>query len=97
MGNKESLSIMVCYAKAQQQETISLIVPSQTSVLQAIQQSGILERYPEINLSENSVGIFGNVATLNQVLQDKDRVEIYRSLQMNPMEARRLRAEHDDI
>ena len=51
--------------------------------------------YPEINLSENSVGIFGNVATLNQVLQDKDRVEIYRSLQMNPIEARRLRAEHD--
>ena len=67
---------MVCYAKAQQQETISLTVPSQTSVLQAIQQSGILERYPEINLSENSVGIFGNAATLNQVLQDKDRVEI---------------------
>ena len=95
MGNKESISIMVCYAKAQQQETISLMVPSQTSVLQAIQRSGILERYPEINLSENSVGIFGNVATLNQVLQDKDRVEIYRSLQMNPIEARRLRAEHD--
>ena len=87
---------MVCYAKAQQQETISLIVPSQTSVLRAIQQSGILEKYPEINLSENSVGIFGNVVTLNQVLQDNDRVEIYRPLQMNPIEARRLRAERDD-
>ncbi len=68
-------------------------MPKHASVLQAIQHSKILDKYPEINLNNNNVGIHGNIVSLEHVLSDNDRVEIYRPLHKNPMEARRMRAE----
>lgn len=93
MENNKSISVMVCYAQAHQQDIVSLTLSPQTKALQAIQQSGILDKFPEIDLSKNSIGIFGKIIKLDQVLRDRDRIEIYRPLHEDPMQARRRRAE----
>jgi putative ubiquitin-RnfH superfamily antitoxin RatB of RatAB toxin-antitoxin module len=58
----------------------------------AIRASGVLERNSGIDVSTQAVGIWGRVASLDTLLGDGDRVEIYRPLTMNPNDARRLRA-----
>ena len=75
------------------QKVSAITLPADSNVMHAVQCSGIMEKYPEIDLANNKVGIFGNIVSLEHVLSDNDRIEIYRPLQIGPMEARRLRAE----
>jgi putative ubiquitin-RnfH superfamily antitoxin RatB of RatAB toxin-antitoxin module len=65
---------------------------SPLTVQQAIEDSGVLQRFPEIDLAKNKVGVFGKAAKLDALLQDGDRVEIYRPLIADPKEARKKRA-----
>lgn len=62
-----------------------------TNVREAIEQSNILNKYPEINLDGNRVGIFGRLCGLDHIPIDGDRIEIYRPLSTDPREARRRR------
>lgn len=62
------------------------------SALDAIRASGMLERGGEVDISTQSIGIWGRVAALDGLLGEGDRVEIYRPLRLNPKEARRRRA-----
>lgn len=75
-----------------QAHEVALELAQGASALDAIRASGVLERHGEIDVSTQSVGIWGRAATLATLLGDGDRVEIYRPLSMNPKEARRLRA-----
>ena len=86
------MNIEVAYAKADEQLIMTIQTSDPCTVEQAIEQSGILKHYPEIDLAKNKVGIFSQICTLNKCLQENDRVEIYRSLAIDPMEARRQRA-----
>jgi len=86
------LSVEVAYARPERQEIIALQVPAGTTVAQAIAASGICERFPEIDLSRQPVGIFGRHAELETCLRDRDRVEIYRPLAADPKAQRRERA-----
>lgn len=86
------MSVEVAYALPEQQVLIELTLPDDATVEQAIYASGLLVRFPEIDLKENKVGIFGNVYPLTGVLKSGDRVEIYRPLVSDPKEARRQRA-----
>lgn len=72
---------------------VGLEVARGTNALEAIRASGLLECHAEIDLSTQAVGIWGRSAALDSLLADGDRVEIYRSLTMNPKDARRLRAQ----
>ena len=63
-----------------------------TTVEDAIRISGVLERFPEIDLGANKVGIFGKLTKLGSELRAKDRVEIYRALIADPKEVRKQRA-----
>lgn len=65
-----------------------------STVLDALNQSGLLEKHTDISLEKNKVGIFGEIVSLETVLNENDRVEVYRPLKMEPMEARRLRELH---
>ena len=84
--------VEVAYALAEKQSLISLEVEEGTTLKDAIEASGILEKYNEIDLSKQQVGIFSKFATLDTVLREKDRVEIYRSLIADPKEVRIERA-----
>ena len=56
------------------------------------EKSGIQKKFPEINLGKNNVGIFGKQTTLEHSLKNKDRIEIYRPLIIDPKELRRKKA-----
>lgn len=96
MDNTEKYFIEVVYALPKEQVLITLDVDQGTTVEQAVKQSGVLEKYSEIDLTKNKVGIFGKVTKIDEVLRDKDRVEIYRPLIADPKESRRKRAEKKD-
>jgi putative ubiquitin-RnfH superfamily antitoxin RatB of RatAB toxin-antitoxin module len=86
------LAVEVAYARPDEQLILGLDVEPGTRVEQAIRRSGILERFPEIDLERNKVGIFGKLTRLDAPLRDRDRVEIYRALIADPKEVRRQRA-----
>ena len=84
--------VEVAYALADKQSLISLEVKEGTTLKEAIEASGILETYNQIDLSKQQVGIFSKFASLDTVLREKDRVEIYRPLVADPKEVRKERA-----
>ena len=84
--------IEVAYALLERQFLKSLDVKLGASVSEAINLSGVLEEFPEINLDINPVGIYSKKVTLDSVVKNGDRIEIYRALRVSPKEARRLRA-----
>ena len=67
-------------------------MPKGTTAEQAVQQSRILQKFPEIDLAQNKLGIFGKLVKADTVLREHDRVEIYRALIADPKEVRRQRA-----
>ena len=87
------LHVQVCYATPERQILLDLSVPEGTSLQDAIVQSGMLTQVPEIDLRVSRVGIYGKQKTLDTVLREHDRVEIYRPLIADPKESRRKRAE----
>ncbi len=87
------LSIEVCYALASEQALIAVDLPEGATLQQAIDASGILQRYPQIDLGMQKVGVFGKLKPLDTVLADHDRVEIYRPLLVDPKLSRQRRVE----
>lgn len=88
----EMLEIAVCYASSQQQWLRSLQVEEGTTIGAAIERSGVLEAFPDINLTTQPVGIYAKKKTLDTVLRARDRIEIYRPLVADPKDSRRKRA-----
>jgi len=89
----ESLSIEIAYALPEKQELVHLNLPFGSTVQQAIQASGLIQKYPDIDPTKNKVGIFGKLTKLDTPLRDRDRVEIYRPLIADPKEIRKKRVE----
>lgn len=87
----EQISIEVVYALQKKQEIFPVKLPQGATVRQAIEDCGILLKYPEINLSKNKLGIFAKLTKPDSVLRDRDRVEIYRPLVADPKEVRKQR------
>jgi putative ubiquitin-RnfH superfamily antitoxin RatB of RatAB toxin-antitoxin module len=87
----EIILVEVAYATPERQVIVAVDLPLDGTVEQAIQASGILQQCPEIDLSQQKVGVFGQICKLHKSLTNGDRVEIYRALQQNPMDARRGR------
>jgi uncharacterized protein len=83
------MKVGVVYAKPQSQAWLNLDVPEGATVKDAIERSGILGRYPEIDLSVQKVGIFGKVVELDVVLEEGARVEIYRPMIADPKTVKR--------
>lgn len=90
MDNK--LRVEVCYALPEEQTLLELMVEEDATVETVIQQSGVMDLHPEIDLSKNKVGVFSKLTTLNATLHDGDRIEIYRPLLIDPKEVRKQRA-----
>ena len=89
------IDIEVVYANFERQELVALQIPVGTTVGQAIYKSGLLSSFPEIDVTDLKVGIFGNVCKVEQLVKQADRIEIYRPLIHDPKEARRQRAIKD--
>ena len=86
------IRVEVAYALPGKQVLLELEVEEGASVREAIERSGLLARFPGIELAHGRVGIFGKRGRLDAPLSDRDRVEIYRPLIADPKDARRERA-----
>ena len=92
MASNQKITVEVAYAKPELQRILVIQVNEGCTIQDAIECSGILELFPEIDLTKQKVGIFGKKKELMDALQQHDRVEIYRPLTMDPKEARKKRA-----
>lgn len=88
------IEIEVVYAAVDRQVLRSFSVNEGATVRAAVFVSGIGSEFPELNLAECPLGIFGKVVADpdTRVIQAGDRIEIYRPLLADPKEVRRLRA-----
>lgn len=91
------ITVEVAYALPTQQVILAVQVDEGTTIAQAVTASGLLEKFPDINLAANKFGVFGKLSKLETVLRDRDRVEVYRPLIADPKEVRRQRAEQGKV
>ena len=79
------MQVGVAYSESAQQIWMTIDVPDDATIVDAIQRSGILKLFPQIDLEAQKVGVFGKVAKLNTPLRAGDRVEIYRPIVCDPL------------
>ena len=89
MASADLLHIEVAYAAADDQLLLRIEIAPGSTVEHAIRYSGMLDRFPEIDLTRNKVGVFGKVCRLDRVLEESDRIEIYRGLVADPKSAKK--------
>jgi putative ubiquitin-RnfH superfamily antitoxin RatB of RatAB toxin-antitoxin module len=95
MGSERSadtIRVEVVYGTPRRQALLALDVEPGCTALQAIDRSGIREDFPEIPQRPEAIGIFGRKVGYDEVLENGDRVEIYRPLIADPKQVRRERA-----
>ena len=90
--HSDEMIVEVAYALPNQQVILPVKVPTGTNAEAAIHASGLLAKFPEIDLAVNKIGIFVKLTKLETELRHLDRIEIYRPLIADPKEVRRQRA-----
>ena len=91
MPNEAEISVEVCYAKADVQAVVALKLPIGTTARDAVLQSGLARRFPELDGSQ-ALAVYGKRVADDYPLEEGDRVDILRPLTADPKEARRRRA-----
>lgn len=86
------IEVEVAFARESDNALLAVSLPQGATLRDAVEQCGMLERFPDIDLSINKVGVFGKAAKLDRVLESGDRVEIYAPLIADPKAARKKRA-----
>jgi len=86
-------TVEVIYATLLQQNSVTVELNAGDTIKNVILASGLLDRYPEIDLTINKIGIYNQLKKLDDEVKDNDRIEIYRGLIANPKEVRRKRAQ----
>ena len=86
------ITVVVAYSPAPRLvDQVTLTLPNGATVLDALQQGGLIERHPEIDPAQAKLGVWGKLRQPGDVLREGDRVEVYRPLLVDPKEARRQR------
>ncbi|WP_116812799.1 RnfH family protein [Steroidobacter cummioxidans] len=93
MEKSELLQIRVVYALPDRQPSVDLQVPPGTSLTEAVNRSGLLQKFPEVAARPLACAIFGRAVPLTYELRDGDRIEILRPLLIDPKQSRREAAE----
>ncbi len=92
MAPAERLRVSVAYSpRAGEVDEVTVDLPAGSTLIEAIHASGMLQRHPALDLAQSRRGVWGRAQPDDTVLRERDRVEIYRPLQVDPKEARRLR------
>lgn len=92
----ETIRVQVCYATPTSVFLRDVTVAQGATLEQAVAQSGLLQEMPEVDLSTMQVGIYAKKKTLDTVLREHDRIEIYRPLIADPKNARRRKKKRDE-
>lgn len=92
------IHVEVVYALPQRQERVELRLPEGATVRDAIEASGLLAKYPDIELErKNKLGVYAKLVKADAALHDRDRVEIYRPLIADPKAVRKKRADEGKV
>ncbi len=83
------IQVEIVFATADEQLLCALTVPSESTITDVIEISALAEQFPDHDLGEMQVGVWGHPADRRQMVRGGDRIEIYRPLEMDPREARR--------
>jgi putative ubiquitin-RnfH superfamily antitoxin RatB of RatAB toxin-antitoxin module len=86
------IHVEVVYGRQDRQKVVTLTLNEGATLREAVERSGLLAAFPEIDLATNKLGIWNKLAKPDAVLRDKDRLEIYRPLIADPKEVRKQRA-----
>ena len=78
------MKVGVVYATPGRQAWLTIDMPDGSTVQQAIDKSGILAQFPEIDLGQQNVGIQGKLVALDAMVEDGARIEIYRPITADP-------------
>ncbi len=92
MDKVNLISIEVVYARPDQQLLLQVQVPAGSTIQYAIECSGMMSHFPEIDLAKQKVGVFSKQRELSDVIHAGERIEIYRPLTIDPKDARRAKA-----
>ena len=91
-GGRSRLRVSVAYSpRARVVDEVEVELPEGSKVADALSASGLAERYPWLVLETVAIGVWGSFCAASDLLRDRDRVEVYRPLLVDPKEARRLR------
>ncbi len=85
------MKVSVIYALPDRQVVCEVELPAGATIAMAVQRSGLLQQFPEIDPASALTGVYGRVRPADTLLQPGDRVEIYRKLRVDPQAARRAR------
>lgn len=78
------MNVGIAYADKFKQTWLKLEVPDGSTIKEALEFSGLLKQFPDIDLESQAVGIFGKISKLDTKVVDGDRVEIYRPITADP-------------
>ncbi len=87
------MHIEVVYALPHEQKVFKVTVPAGTTAIEAIEKSGVLQKYPAIDLKTNKLGVYSRLIKPDALVHDGERIEIYRPLIADPKEMRKRRAQ----
>ena len=90
------MNVGVTYTEPARQFWLNLDVPDGATVREAIDRSGVLKQFPQIDLEAQKVGVFGKVVKLDAALRPGDRVEIYRNITCDPQTVPRKDGAEDE-
>ena len=90
------MKVGVAYNNSNKQLWINIDMDKNCTVIEAIQQSGVLQKCPEIDIENSKLGIYGKMVKVDTVLNEGDRVEIYRPITADPLTVHRRDNDDDD-
>ena len=93
MAGADSFEVEVVYALPEKQRVFTVRIEAGTTAEQAVRQCGVLSEYPQIDLADAKLGVFGRRIATSTIVHPGDRIEIYRPLLVDPKAIRRLRAQ----
>jgi putative ubiquitin-RnfH superfamily antitoxin RatB of RatAB toxin-antitoxin module len=83
------MKVSVAYAHPGKLFLVTLDLPDGATAGQAIEKSGVLAKYPDIDLAQQKVGVYGKVTPLDAPLYEGARLEIYRPIIADPKTVKR--------
>lgn len=93
---RATFEVEIAFALPDEQFVVKTTVEKGASVAEALRASGIAELVPDFDFDTATVGVWGQVVPRDRLVRDGDRIEVYRPLERDPMEARRQRAKDSD-
>lgn len=94
---KGEITVSVVYALPDKQWLENISVPMGSTLEKVLQFCQSLPVFANLDLAQHKVGIYGKIVARDHVVQAGERIEIYRPLLVDPMTARRLRAQQRAI